>query len=305
MAGVIKPIIANIQVPKHPLHFEQVRIENTALCGYHCVFCPREKLTRKNGVMSIEDFELVLERIGHHSGRVDLHGFGEPLLDRSLPLKIRLLKRRWPSAIPSMYSTLGTRVVAAWMRELVEAGLQQIEVSLYGFDRASYRLVHGVDKFEVACENLRQLCSLRDEICNDLKIIARAVPHHNTVEYTSVNHDSVYHFHNWLRWLGIDVIRERALHNYGVGRKYNPGGKGLRCSVTWGFRYRVLQLTWDLQVIPCCFDFNADMPLGDLHHQTLNEIFDSDVYRAFYRAHWLDDLQKMPICRACERCYQP
>src|SRR5437762_1537128 len=99
--------ICNIAVPKHPLTFEQIRIENTAHCSYHCFFCPREKLTREKGFMPVEDFELVLSRIGDHNGRVDLHGFGEPLLDRFLTKKVHILKKKWPNAVPSIYTTLG------------------------------------------------------------------------------------------------------------------------------------------------------------------------------------------------------
>ena len=34
------------------IHFRSLRIENTNLCKYVCVMCPREKLTRKQGIMN-------------------------------------------------------------------------------------------------------------------------------------------------------------------------------------------------------------------------------------------------------------
>ena len=80
-------------------HFEQIRIENTNRCGYKCVMCPRDKHTRKQGLMPTKDFELVLDHIGSFEGELHLHGFGEALLDKNLPDKVRLAKKKMPKAI--------------------------------------------------------------------------------------------------------------------------------------------------------------------------------------------------------------
>jgi molybdenum cofactor biosynthesis enzyme MoaA len=75
----------------------EIRIESTNYCGYKCVFCPREKMTREQGVMSVDDFILVLRRIkelyGDYSEQIHLHGYGESLLDKGLPEKSLLLER--------------------------------------------------------------------------------------------------------------------------------------------------------------------------------------------------------------------
>ena len=44
-----------------------IRIETTNACGYRCVFCPREKMTRKIGSMSENDFSLVLNLSGNET----------------------------------------------------------------------------------------------------------------------------------------------------------------------------------------------------------------------------------------------
>ena len=72
--------------------------------------CPREKLTRPIGYMSLDDFSLVFDRIGPFHGDVHLHGFGEPLLDRQLIEKIGMLKKKSPMSRSLIYSTLGVRL---------------------------------------------------------------------------------------------------------------------------------------------------------------------------------------------------
>ena len=61
--------------------------------------CPRDKHTRAQGIMSMEDFELVLDRVGSFEGEMHLHGFGESLLDKTLPKKVALVSKKMPKAL--------------------------------------------------------------------------------------------------------------------------------------------------------------------------------------------------------------
>jgi MoaA/NifB/PqqE/SkfB family radical SAM enzyme len=119
--------------------------------------CPREKLTRPIGFMSLADFSFVLDRIGHFDRFIHLHGYGEPLLDRTLVHKVSLLKKRLPSSKTMIFSTLGVRNDKCEFKNLIDAGLDAIVISLYGFSREEYKKIHGFDGFERMKENLIQL----------------------------------------------------------------------------------------------------------------------------------------------------
>ena len=294
----------NYQATPHPLHFSEVRIENTNRCGYHCFFCPREEMSREQGVMSLEELSLVPDRVGNHEGFVDLHGFGEPLLDKLLLKKIELVALRWPLAEPRFYSTLGVKVAPDYFSRLMNAGLRHVEVSFYGFDPESYREAHGADRYFLARENLTQLCAVQHESHGKLNVVVRAFPKHDTIKQPGVSEQRLDEFHQWLDSLGVSVFRERDLHNYGNGRSYNEAGANVPCSVVWGFRRRVLQVTWDLSVTPCCFDFNAEIKFGNLRTQTLEQIFNGHLYTEFIKSHVANHLESYPVCLKCERCYR-
>ncbi len=252
--------------------------------------------------MPVSDLELVLDRVGYHSGGVDLHGFGEPLLDGFLVTKVTRVKDRWPDSRPRIYSTLGVKLGDGYLHGLISAGLRDIEVSFYGARPTSYNDVHGVSKFEVARANLMALCDLKREF-SDLKVVIRCFPTHETVKPAEPE-EEIEAFHLWLEGLGITLLRERDLHNYGDGRLYNiPTTNGI-CSVTWGLRKRILQVTWALDVIPCCFDFNASVVFGNLRDQTLAEIFNGPSYKEFIAAHLSNTLGGIPVCSNCERCFK-
>jgi radical SAM protein with 4Fe4S-binding SPASM domain len=255
-------------------------------------------------MMPLADLELVLDRVGEHSGVVDLHGFGEPLLDKLLVDKVSLIAARWPRAEPRFYSTLGVKVPVDYFARLIEAGLKYVEVSFYGFDADSYREAHGSGCYEVARQNLINLAAARQASGESLQVVVRAFPQHETVKQPGATAARMEEFRRWLDSLKIVVLRERDLHNYGSGRSYNSAGEREPCSVVWGFRKRVLQVTWDLHVIPCCFDFNAEIKLGNLRTQSLAELFDSPRYQKFIQSHIDDQLDDYPVCKACERCYR-
>lgn len=287
----------------HPLQFAELRIENTNRCSYRCFFCPRDKHTRIQGVMPFSDLELVLDRAGSHEGRVDLHGFGEPLLDPSLLEKVALVTRRWPNAYTRIYTTLGVRVRDGYFEELSRAGLREIQVSFYGLDATSYRQIHGADRYGPARQNLEQLSAVSRRLGTPA-VVVRAFPDHQTVRQPGASPERRTELQNWLDQVSVGQFR-RALHNHGNGRKYNQAGTGRPCSIVNGYRRRILAVTWDLHVIPCSFDFNAEVKLGNLRHQSLREIFEGEPYARFIRSHVEDRLEDYPVCEACERCRQP
>jgi radical SAM protein with 4Fe4S-binding SPASM domain len=87
-----------------------------------------------------------------------LHGIGEPLLNRDLPRMIAHLKARGATVLfNSNAITLGTRLGQA----LIDAGLDELRVSLDGTTAGTYARVRGVDAFAKVVTNLEQLAVLK------------------------------------------------------------------------------------------------------------------------------------------------
>lgn len=261
--------------------------------------CPRDEQTRKLGYMSVEDFSFLLGRLGPFTGNFHLHGFGEPLLDRRLSEKIGLLKRAYPQCTAQIFSTLGVKVKEEVFSELAEAGLDMLGISFYGFNRDSYQKIHGFDGFELAKKNLAALSEVikRSSLKAVLKVpapnMASALPMVETAERDSFCH--------WAQDLGFAIAEWAYVHNYGDGRRYNVPQTEKMCPVVNGKRRDILNITWDLNVIPCCYDFNATIRFGNLRESTLEEIFSSPAYFQFILAHRIGTLSSYPICQNCEK----
>lgn len=281
--------------------FKEIRIENTNACGYHCAMCPREKQTRAIGYMSMEDFEIVLDRVGSFEGFFHLHGFGEPLLDRKLIEKMARIQQKFPHSKRVIYTTLGVRVKPDFFLNLVEAGLTHLCISFYGFNREDYQKIHGFDGFERAKENLVLLSeAIRRVPSFDVAVIkvprsemSTPLPVYEPPEKQA--------FLLWVKELGYLVNEWGYVHNYSDGRDYNAPNVETLCPVIAGNRKQILNITWDLSVIPCCFDYNATIRFGNLRDHSLEEIFSSPEYLSFVLAHTSNQLDGYQVCQGCEK----
>lgn len=279
--------------------FDEVRIENTNACGYHCQMCPREKQTRPIGHLTMQNWEKLCTLLKDYSGTIHLHGFGESLLDRKLPEKIALLKKAAPNCSTHLISTLGVRVKDTYFETLLASGLNTLVVSLYGYTPETYHELHGSNSFERVKHNLILLSKAKQNhptFRAAIKLMQENV--HSTLPVAGKSAREA--FEAFLKPLNFDVGYIPHLHNYGDGRTYNePSNKP--CPVLDGNRARVLQITWDLNIVPCCYDYNTTIPFGNLQNETLEEIFNSKAYLDFMISHNTNNGHSYSICRTCER----
>lgn len=280
--------------------FEEIHIENTNACGYKCTMCPRGEQTRPLGFMSLEDFSLLLERLGAFQGVFHLHGFGEPLLDRHLASKLKELKKQCPSSFALIFSTLGVRLKEADLITLLASGLDGIVISLYGFTVEEYKKVHGYNGFELVKGNLKLLSQAMHSFPAFKGSIKIPAPHLSSSLPIAPSLEK-REFCLWAHQLGFEIGQWEYVHNYSNGRHYNLPNAKQQCPVISGKRKNILNITWDLNVIPCCYDFNATISFGNLRRQSLTEIFSSPEYLSFVIAHQSDHLTDYPVCQNCEK----
>ena len=72
-----------------------VQIESTNLCNAKCVFCPRDEMHRRQGVMDFELYRKVVDECAALGiTHVREHNYGEPFLDKQLVEKVRYAKSK-------------------------------------------------------------------------------------------------------------------------------------------------------------------------------------------------------------------
>ena len=136
-------------------------IETTNRCNLLCTTCPRTfEALEPPGDMSWELFAKIVDQFPRIA-RVVLHGVGEPMMVRALPRMIRYLKDRGTYVL---FNTNGTLLTARKGRELIEAGLDELRLSLDAAEPEAFKLVRGRDTFARIIRNIRAFRALQLEI---------------------------------------------------------------------------------------------------------------------------------------------
>lgn len=136
-------------------------LETTNRCNLLCTTCPRTfEALEPPGDMSWELFTAIVDQFPKIA-RVVLHGVGEPMMVRALPRMVRYLKDRGSHVL---FNSNGTLLTARKGRELIEAGLDELRLSLDAAGPAAFRMVRGRDMFARILRNVRGFRALQDEM---------------------------------------------------------------------------------------------------------------------------------------------
>ena len=268
----------------------EVRIENTNRCNAHCIICPREKMRRPLGVMPITLFRKIIDECAQHGcvKQVNIQGYGEPLLDTEFCEKVRYAKDK---GIPLTYTVTNASILTEDLsRDIVQSGLDKMKISFYGTNAREYALVHKGLNYEEALRNILQLL--------DVKKRLRSRTPRVRIQYIG----SPWKFAQFaVQWVGKTPVGFNKLHNYGRGRNY------VSVRIDKKFRYcriverPILQVLWNGDVVPCCYDFNGDLVLGNVDKTSVEEVWNGPAYRKFRQVHYEGNFGAYPLCLVCDK----
>ena len=138
-----------------------IYLEVTNRCNLLCTTCPRtfEEL-EPEADMSWELFTRIVNGVDRLQ-RVVLHGVGEPMLVKNLPEMVRYLKDR---GVYVLFNTNGTLLTERNGRALIEAGLDEMRVSLDAADASVFKMVRGKDMFDRIVTNLSGFRQMQQQL---------------------------------------------------------------------------------------------------------------------------------------------
>jgi MoaA/NifB/PqqE/SkfB family radical SAM enzyme len=263
---------------------EIVQIESTNICNAKCVFCPRDDMHRRQGIMSVDLFrKIVDECVELGITHVRMHNYGEAFIDKKLVEKVRYAKQQGIKEV-GMISN-GSLITDQIARGMIDAGLDAINISVDASGKEVFESTRIGLKYDKVIGNIERLVRLRAESGKRRpKLILSFVRQNNSAdEQAFIEH-----------WRAIaDKIHVTDLHNW-AGTLNKESDVNYPCYRPW-LTFTVL---WDGRVSLCCADFDGSTILGDLRTSTIAEIWNSDRYRAVRREHL--ESGGPDICRSCD-----
>lgn len=122
-----------------------IRISLTARCNLKCMYCHREGEKKPEGEMSADEIAEILRVAASFNIRSVKFTGGEPTLRRDVVEIIRSV----PEGMESSMTTNGTRLTKM-ARELKEAGLSRVNISIDSLKREVYEKISGCDRLNEA-----------------------------------------------------------------------------------------------------------------------------------------------------------
>ena len=245
-------------------------LELSSPCNASCDFCPQNwyGVKRQRPFMDDALLDKITLEIGEMARTETVHavlcGMGENLLRKSLVFRaLDNLERHSRGAITTALVTNGSKLTADLLEHESFRRLSAIQVSITGYDRATYERLYGL-KYDRVVENL--------------KAMARAMPgklHIRSIALDEPDDEAARTaFVEFWRDYGVEVTT-RPLHSRG-GHLTDPRAyrgqfrefKG--CGI---FNY-IGFISSDGKVLSCCHDVLSENVVGDCRYETLSEIIE-------------------------------
>jgi radical SAM protein with 4Fe4S-binding SPASM domain len=279
---------------------EIVHIENTNACNANCIICSREKLTRPIGVMDFGLFKKIIDECSKYKNlirEIHLHGFGEPLLDKLIFDKVKYAKGK--GIKKTYFVTTASLLSSEVTKKIISSGLDRIKFSLYGVTKETYEKIHRGLKYEEVEGNIRNFFYIRKKM-NSKKptVIIQFVPQEN-----NRNENAIF-FNRWKEFIDArigDRVEEFYLHNWVYGRDYNRINLATSNAKSCAIPFHIIQILWDGDVVPCVFDFDGKMPMGEVRTRNIKEIWNGLNYDLLRNYHRQKRFDKLSLCAMCDQ----
>ena len=280
---------ATIEKDKFTLINSEIRVEPTNMCNAKCIMCPREKMKRPQGILDMNLFKRIVDQsVKAGARKISLENFGETFIDPYIFERAQYARK---SGLDTLTITNASLLDGDKCRKVLEL-FDVIRISMYGMTKKTYEKIHKGLNFEEVKENVDRLFAMRQ----------KAVKSKTKIQiYFLLMDENKHEMRDFLKAYekiasGIAVWKP---HNWGDGRGYRKAlGKKLTCGRPLT---GPLQMQWDGLVVPCCYDYDSRMILGDLTKQTVQEVFKGEKYNKIRRAHEKGDFSEFPFCEVCDQ----
>lgn len=281
-----------------------LNVEISGKCNLRCPECltGSGQSKRPSGFMEVELYKKILSELKSYLLNVNLYFQGEPMLHPDF-FKFVSLSR----GIRLTLSTNGHYLTDENISRIIESDIREIIVSLDGYDRQTYSAYRRGGDFEKVREGILKLAAALKEKDSRTKLVVQfLVNRHNEQQIQEVRNFAVgagARFH--LKSMQIINSKgfEEWLPSHEKFRRYFKDDNG-DYKLKSRLKNRCLRLwlspviAWNGDVLPCCFDKNAEFVLGNIGESSFREIWHGERNRAF-REKVLHNRAGIDICRNC------
>lgn len=283
-------------------------IEPTTACNLRCPECPSglRSFTRPTGKLNTALFSKIIEEVKDHLIYLTFYFQGEPYLNPQFLEMVHLASKR------NIYTTTSTN--AHFLNEenackTVESGLDRLIISIDGASQSTYESYRKAGDLTQVLEGTQNIIHWRKKLkANNPKVVWQFL-------VVKPNQHEIPKIQSMAKTYGVDKVafKTAQIYDYQNGNELIPtidkysrykqnrdGTYSIKNSLEnkcWKM-WQSCVITWDGQVIPCCFDKDASHSMGSVAEHSFKDIWFSAPYNAFRNA-LFTGRSEIEICKNC------
>ena len=270
-----------------------LQIEPTNLCNLACPFCPagRNDLGRERRSLTLEEFKSVIDDLSDYLLFLVMWGWGEPLLHPDLPDMIRYATSKGIKTVTSTNGHCFTN--ERYLADLLTSGLTTLIVAIDSLQQDNYEKFRKNGSLNKALEGLERTIKLKNTLGSSTHINMRMV-------ITKQNEQELESLRAKAKLMGVDrfsvktvnpscdspfldegVVPENPLYQRFAYKKntYQRIRVEADCSYIWF----ICLVHSNGDIIPCCYDYDAKMAVGNIHTRKISEVWNGPEFRELRR----------------------
>ncbi len=289
-----------------------VQVDPSNVCNFKCIFCPTgdidllRSVDRPKGHMRLSLFKKIVDDLTGFPRQIRkllLYKDGEPLANKELPNMVAYAKARKVADIVAMTSnaSLLTRERAD---ALIDAGLDEICVSVYGLDAESYkRTTQTFSAYSRIQENVGYLYAEKMKRRSNLHIHSKIVDTDLTEQqkvkfisdFSQVS-DSI-NIHPIMGWSNT-FDRDMTL---GLMPSTGPSGSALNQNRrVCPSPFKTMAINFNGKVSVCCVDWSLGTVVGDSSIENVVDIWNGSQMKEFRMLHLNGQRERIEACSKCQ-----
>jgi radical SAM protein with 4Fe4S-binding SPASM domain len=285
-----------------------LQVEPTTACNLSCPLCPcgTGELNRPTRHMKLGEFQSLVDDMERYLLFLILWDWGEPLTNPDLPAMIRYASER---GIQTVTSTNGHFFRDdAYLEELLTSGLSNLIVAIDSLSAEDYQVYRKCGELDAVISGLERLVAAKKRLKSRTQLNMRMV-------VMKQNEKHVEMLRSFAREIGMDCFTLKTLNpicgTASMDEELVPENPKYRrfeyekgsmsrirddkpCTRVW----RMSNIFSNGDVVPCCYDFAAEMKVGNIFERPFTKIWNSPAYRELRRRIY-GEAQMIRQCRDC------
>jgi len=285
-----------------------LQIEPTNMCNLSCPLCPvgRNELNRKPRHMRLEEFKSIIDDMREYLLFLILWDWGEPFINPELPNMIEYA------------SNLGIETVTStnahflndndYLKRIFKSGLSTLIIAIDSLNEENYKIYRQRGSLHRAILGLKNALRIKKELKSKTIVNLRMV-------IMKQNEKELKDMRRWAKKLkvdrftvktlnpscGLNSIDEELVPNNPKYRRYkykNNSFERIRINTPCTRIYNMSNIISNGDVVPCCYDYAAELKVGNIHEKPYSEIWNSPSYRELRKKIYYHK-DSIPKCREC------